>query len=262
MSIDTLLTWLAGNPYLNLLFLLLAIASVLVSIFLYFKSKKSKEPKYLTKSFSIIDDSISAIDELDIKYKNLEIQRLTISKLSFWNGGHETIEGNDIAPADKLRISLRDKGEIISVKPILEKREAINVDCNIFENEINITFDFLDYGDGAIFEIYHTGSSNLPLKLIGTIKGASKISYGEYKKDQLLEKFLDPVFSQFKKLNFKRGSIPEKIILAFLVPIAVPLIFIISPIDAIASYFFRVPKDYDLSTIDTSGKKLHKTNNT
>lgn len=260
MNVDTILAWLSGNPYLNLIFLFLAAGSVLTSIFLYFKSKKSKEPKYLVKSFSVIEDSVSSIEKLEIKYGDLEVKRLTISKLSFWNGGHDTIEGRDIASADKLRVSLQGDGEIITAKPILQNREATNIDSKVIENEMHITFDFLDYGDGAIFEIYHTGSLTQSLKVFGTIKGGHAIQYGEYKDDYMANKIFVPLDYLLEKFNIKNGSLAAKMLILFLLPICFPLYFLLSPIDKVVSLFFRVPKEYDLSSSGTPYNKLHRVN--
>lgn len=259
IKLNNLTEWLSGNPYLNLLFLVLAIASVATSIFLYLKGKKSKEPTYLAKSFAIIDDHISAIAGLEIKYRDQDVQRLTISKLSFWNGGHETIDGSDIAPADKLRFVVEEDGEIISAKPILEKRQANNITISIQDNEAHVLFDFFDYGDGAIFEIYHTGSAKLSLKMNGTIKGVKKIQYGEYQKDYLLDKVTEPLFGWTDKLNLKDGSFSHDLLMMVLVPFIIPFIIVLSPIDKIGSYFRRIPKEYDLSGIETPNKALQPT---
>lgn len=259
MNFNSLTEWLTNNPFLNLIFLILAIASVVISIFLYFKSKKIKEPTYLIKNFSIIDDSISVIKELNIKYMAKDIKRLTISKISFWNNGRETIEGSDIAPADKLRIKMESDEEIISAKVILESRKANNINVNIENNETFIYFDFLDYGDGAILDIYHTGSAEISPKIVGTIKGANPIKYGQYEKDYILYKVVDPLFGWTDNLGIKKGSIVEKLSIIIILPLLLPFVLIFSPIDAILSYFYKIPKEYNLAGVNTNNKKLHPT---
>lgn len=251
--------WLSGNPQLNLVFLILAIASVTVSILLYFKSKKSKDPIYLTKSYSIIDDYISAINGLEIKYQEHEIKRLTISKVAFWNGGRDTINRDDIAPSDKLRIEVEGDGEIISARPILEKRDAININAIVQNNQAYIGFDFLDYGDGGIFEIYHTGSADIPLKLNGTIKSASRIKIAEYENDYLFVTVTKPLFGWMKSLNLEKDSLTGTALVIILLPFVAPFIFTLTPIDKILSFFYSVPKEYNLSGIDAPNKMLNPT---
>ena len=79
--------WLTSNPYLNLIFFLLSIISILLTIFFYYKSKKTKEPRYLYKSFSLIENSLSALDGLEIIYNKEKIDTLTLTKFAIWNNG-------------------------------------------------------------------------------------------------------------------------------------------------------------------------------
>ena len=165
--------WLTSSPHLNLVFLILTTISVLAtvcSIYFYFKHKKFKNLTYLIKSFSIIDDYASAVEGLLIKFGKQQVQRLTISKISLWNKGNETIGAGDIATSDRLRLTPVGDGKIISAKIILEKRSANNISVSIENNEVLIEFEFLDYSDGAIFEVYHTGLVSQAFKLNGTNK--------------------------------------------------------------------------------------------
>ncbi len=257
MNFNSLIEWLTNNPFLNLIFLILAIASVVISIFLYYIGKKNKEPTYLIKNFPIINDSISVIKELNIKYMEQDIKRLTISKISFWNNGRQTIEGSDIAPADKLRIKLESGEKIISAKIILESKKANNISVNIENNETFICFDFLDYGDGAILDIYHTSPSEISPSIEGTIKGAHPIKYGEYEKNYLIFKVIGPFSDLMHSFGIKENSIVEHIVIIMITPFLFPCFIILSPIDAFLSYFHKIPKEYNLMGATRNNNKLH-----
>ncbi|WP_310439961.1 hypothetical protein [Sulfuricurvum sp.] len=235
--------YLTNSPYLNLIFLLLAIISVIISIFLYFKSKKVKKPTYLYKSFALIKNSISALDGLQITYNKEQIHTLTLTKFAFWNNGNDVIDGNDIAPIDKLRISIPVDKKIINVKSIFNRKIANNISINIENNEAYINFDFLDFGDGAIFEVYHTADANEKINLNGTIKGVNKIKLGMYEKDFITNTIvakLDNTFPEPENIIIKSFYI----ILIF--PIVIPLFLITMSIDSFLSFINRIPVEYNL----------------
>lgn len=235
--------WLTSNPYLNLIFFSLAIISVFLSIFLYYKSKKIKEPIYLYKSFELIKNSFSALDGLEIKYNKERIDTLTLTKLAIWNNGNDVIEGSDIAPADKLRISLANDKKIINVKSIFNRKIANNIIIKIDKNEAIINFDFLDFGDGAIFEVYHTGNINEKISMNGTIKGVTKIKWGIYEKDYLSNIFVTKVDNIFPE---PKNSILKFIYFIILVPIVLPILILASFVDSFLLFIHKIPKEYNL----------------
>lgn len=239
--------WFGGNPYLNFLFLFLAITSVAISIYLYFKSKREKIPRYIDRSFAIIENSISAIEGLEVKHNNTNIKQLTLSRVSFWNGGKKTIDGNDLAKADRLRISFENDTEIISAKIIHKKRDANAIKIDKEKNIAFISFDFLDYSDGAIFEIYHTGAAHDKASIKGTIKGSRHITYGEHKKDYLIDITIYRIATQLQKIGVRDGSLLEKIIILLLVPVLFPIFGFSIIFDKFASFSKKIPSEYQLS---------------
>ncbi len=250
-----LIDWLTGNPYLNLVSLFWGIVGALASacsIYLYFRYKKSKSIAYLIRSFSIIDDYASTIEGLTVKFGEQQIQRLTISKVSLWNKGNETIDARDIVTSDRLRLTPVGDGKIISVNIISEKRSANSISVSVKNNEVLIEFEFLDYNDGAIFEIYHTGLASQSLKLTGTIKGISQFKSGEYQKDYLLGKIIIlPLLRLFNKLNLEENYFVKNFLCLILIPLillpAFPFLIAINSIDIVGSLLHKIPKDYDLS---------------
>jgi|26BtaG_2_1085354.scaffolds.fasta_scaffold13339_2 uncharacterized membrane protein YccF (DUF307 family) len=106
--------FLDGGILTNLVFLILAVVSVLISIILYIKSKKEKELVFIAKSFELIENATSSIDNLTIKYGNENVEALTLTKLSLWNNGKATIDAKDVVDSDKLRVELPESIKIYS----------------------------------------------------------------------------------------------------------------------------------------------------
>jgi hypothetical protein len=82
-KMNELIEWLNDNPWLNLVFLFLAIASIIVSFLLYFKSKKIKKPTYLIKSFNLIKRKATKIKQVKLYYDKEVINNLTVRKFLF-----------------------------------------------------------------------------------------------------------------------------------------------------------------------------------
>lgn len=91
-------SFLDGSSIFNLTTLILAIIGILLTIYFAAKSRRKKEPKYLMRTISLISSNIKKIKFLNILYKKLEIENLSVTKLAFWNNGKETIRSSDVAP--------------------------------------------------------------------------------------------------------------------------------------------------------------------
>lgn len=157
--------------------ILSVVLGIIVSYYFYRKSLLKALPAYQTKSIRIIDiqDKIN-IDNVEIKYNNKQITRLSKSFLVFWNNGNKTIEGKDIVDEEKLRIVFdnTDKdGEILSCKVIKVTRKINNFTITQNKqksNEAIIDFTYLDARDGAVVEILHS-FKNPNITINGAIKG-------------------------------------------------------------------------------------------
>ena len=62
--------------------------------------------------------------------------------------------------------------QVLKPRIIKPSRNVVNFKVNqINKRTLEITFDFLDQNDGAIIEIFHTGTRNVKFNVVGTIKG-------------------------------------------------------------------------------------------
>lgn len=243
--IQELVEWLNNNQWLNLIFLLLAILSIVVSYLLYLKSKKTKKPTYLIKSFNLVKDQISKIEQVKILYEEEIIKNLTVTKISFWNKGKETINRIDIAPKDKIRVDITKGHRILNANIVYQKKLANNftIDLNKSQKCLKIDFDYFHFNEGVIIELYHTGTSSEELELNGTIKGVKEFQKGEVKKDYLIDLVYDNTLGlPEKKLN----RFWWKIYFFITLPLFIPMIFILIPFSKIYEFTKLVPKEFEL----------------
>lgn len=177
IKVSQIINELSTNPWLIVLSAIVTILSFLAAIFLYFKAKKVKKPRYAIRSINFLKDSANKIEGLQIMYSSQPVQNVTITKVAFWNDGNETINGNDIANADPIEIRLKEGFMILESKIIYEKNNANLLTIQKAENDtiLYIKFDYLDRGEGAVIQLLHTGNSSEDVIISGTIKGVGKV---------------------------------------------------------------------------------------
>ncbi|CAL2083489.1 conserved hypothetical protein [Tenacibaculum dicentrarchi] len=244
--IKELAEYLNNNQWLNLVFLLLAISSIVVSYLLYLKSKKSKKPTYIIKSFNLVKEKVSKIEQVKILYDEKVINNLTVSKLSLWNKGKETIDSSDIAPKDKIRIDIAKNHKILNANIIYQKKIANNFSLNLNKSQssLKIDFDYFHFNEGVVIELYHTGTSSSELELNGTIKGVKEIQKGEIKKDYLI----DLVYGKtLGRLGDKLKGFWWKVYFFITLPLFIPIIIITMPISRVYEMTRLVPKEFELN---------------
>ncbi|MEN2750379.1 hypothetical protein AAIR29_01900 [Psychrobacter sp. FBL11] len=251
---------LDGGILTNLMFLIIAVVSVLISISLYIRSKKEKKLVFIAKSYELIENSTSSIENLTIKYGEESVEVLTLTKLSFWNNGKATIDFNDIVKSDRLRVELPKNVRVYNAVIEMPAKKSNSIKLDIVDNKITIEFEFLDYGDGAIVIFYHSGSNEQGVHLTGTLKGALPIEPAEEMEDLRITKYVGRVvFRKYFDGYPKDFNIVGKFILFSLMPLMTIIILILIPIDLISYKFFKkIPKQFNL--ID-KGKNVAKKDN-
>ncbi len=169
------LKWLNDNQWLNLAFLVLAVLSIIISIYLFKKSRKIKKPLFDKRSINVISEKIKNIGDIQVNYKGENIDNLTVTKVAFWNGGNDTLNETDQAPTDKLRIELDNDFKILEAEVIFQSNKTNNITIENLTNKIPIAFDYLDANQGGIIKFIHTGKNSSDIDLVGTFKGSSNL---------------------------------------------------------------------------------------
>lgn len=233
-------SWLDGGMLLNVVSLGLGALGLMLSFYFYVKSKREKKPVFLTKTYSLVKNQISAIPGLSISFNETPIKSLSLTKLAFWNSGTETINCTDIVNSDPLRIDGTELNTIVGAKISFTRRSVSNIEVRLVENIVQLSFDYLDKNDGAIVDIYHT--EPLKINVSGTIKGCETISvadpsiYWEKRANRVLERLPDP--NRFRYIGFFIFAIYSPIIFAVLIPLVLSYVY--------TKVFIKIPKEYSL----------------
>lgn len=148
-----------------------------IGIFSYKISKSIAKPAYQKSSLQLIgreEDNLP--DEVEVTYKGKKVDRLTKTKLIFWNDGTETLDGDSVVKSDPITIVFPENTNILSYK-ILKRTKAVNnfnaTKDEEKQNHLILHFDYLDPKDGIVLEILHDSEKRYP-KITGSIKGLKK----------------------------------------------------------------------------------------
>ena len=81
-------------------------------------------PFYANRSINIVEDLVSRFESLKMLYSGQPIKNLTVTKTAFWNGGRDTIKGEDVASADPLSVHVKKGCKILNAKILYIKNPA------------------------------------------------------------------------------------------------------------------------------------------
>lgn len=224
---EKILDLINQNPWLNVVFILLTLSSIFFSFWFYFKSKKSKKPTYALRTFNLVKEKINKIDSVEIQYHNEKIDNLSITKLAIWNSGRETISSNDIAQNAPFLINIEEGFTLLDFDILFEKNKANGFSLNKRDaNNIEIQFDYFDFNEGVIIQLYHTATEEEKISVQGSFKGTKNIERSSSSK-----KILPDVFYKVLKNGSIKPRLMKRIIglITFLVPLAMMISIFILP---------------------------------
>jgi hypothetical protein len=149
----------------------LAVVGLIASYYFYKKSIRIKEPVYSIKSTNVISDYASIYENLTVSYKNKKVENFTVSKVLFFNKGAETLNRDDIAKLNPLRIAIT-SGNILDtvVLQVNNPSSDFNVSLDRLSGSVIIDFEYLNQHQGAVIEVVHTGLSSEDIGVVGDMK--------------------------------------------------------------------------------------------
>jgi len=152
----------------------IALAGILVSLVIFWVSRKEKVPCYYIESTSLVAPSGEGIPGLGITFQGKPVKRVTSTSVTIWNAGRETIRREDIPGSDRLRISVPKGVSVLSAKIIKTSRTPVQGTLEVRNGNIYVAPNFLDKNDGVVVQVLHTGGAEGVCHVTGTIIGASR----------------------------------------------------------------------------------------
>jgi hypothetical protein len=155
----------------------IGVLSIIVAVVIYRASAIGARPVYYRRSFRVIGfNEDEFMQNVEILYRGKHVDRLTRTRVIFWNAGKKIIYGSDIVADDAVRCELSPDALALEVRVIKHTRDANKFTAIIDDNSQNrviLSFDYLDPQDGVVVELLHTDSVPDPV-VKGTIRGVPK----------------------------------------------------------------------------------------
>jgi len=151
--------------------------AILIAQFIWDKLReRSKRPIYYYKTEEVISETDQFANDMQIHFKQEQVSRVSISKIGLVNVGKEPIDQTDIKNTDhKLKVTFGNDVRILQEPRILKKsRKEIDIQVAGGDRELSLPFNLLDYRDGAVVEVVHTGNKNTKIDIDGVIIGVPK----------------------------------------------------------------------------------------
>lgn len=244
---ESLSEFLQANPWLNLVFLLLAIAGIVATIFTYLRSRRYKVPVFDSRSFPLLHPAVSRVDDLAVRFKEQDLELLTLSQVAFWNKGLEPIRRADNAPADRIRIELPEDALLVRLNVDFVSSPSNALTLTAEGETVYIDFDYISHLEGIRFDVYHTGPADLPLTVTGTVIGARKLANGYVSENHIIDKVLDPIFQKIptpKSRLLRIALVP--VYMPILVAIFAPVSLLLFPVNVLYRLLYSPPKVFNL----------------
>lgn len=198
--------WLVSN-WFGVVSLLVG---TVVSVYLALRFNKSRRPSYAMRNVVIVEKAKEAFPELRVHWRGVgdDLDNLSVAVIAIWNAGRETVRKEDVAKADPIRIDAVGDVKILGAKVIQINCESNLAGCTYekVENRVLVVFDYLDYMQGCVLEVAHTGNLASSIRVAGTIKGAAGLCHVElYRRSRLSRVLLGGNRSSYRKARQRVG---------------------------------------------------------
>jgi len=158
---------------------IIGIIGIILTVYFYFRAKEKPLPSYaIVKNVLIHPRQAQFSEKLQIRYDGNVVPSVLKVVAFFWNRGRKTLDRNDIVPSDPIRLHFTGgpTSKILDVRSPWTTRDAVGAKISRQENEnsIELSFEFLDQGDGFALEVLYSGDDSTEIVLTGTVKGVPK----------------------------------------------------------------------------------------
>lgn len=161
---------LVSPRWVGILVGLIGLTVGILGIVMTVRSRRRCHVTTISEDFALIGADAVYPDEIEVRYRGVQVPKVTASIVWIWNSGNTTVRRTDIVPDDPLRFQF--SGDVLNVAVRTVTRDVIGISAltSPKRSTVLVTFEFLDPRDGAILEVLHDGGIESP-KSLGTIIG-------------------------------------------------------------------------------------------
>ena len=150
--------------------------STAIGLALHQRAQRVPKPRYAVERWPLIGKVKSAHDLLEARFAGKPIPQLSAARFVIWNAGLGVIRSEDVASTDPVALAVPEGVEVLQAR-VQWKTDAVNrfdLETSPDSRRVVVKFEFMDYGQGAIISVLHTGPP-AAISIAGTLKGAGRI---------------------------------------------------------------------------------------
>lgn len=148
------------------------VASLVVAI----RSRRIRRLSWSIRSNTLIRGRQPTLPDLTIRYRNQQLDNLTVSGVIFWNDGNQTIDRTDIADNDPLRVETAGGVKLLAVNVLASTSDPspFNHTEDADRGKSMLDFEFMAPNRGVVLQIIHSGTSSGDLSVKGFLKDGGR----------------------------------------------------------------------------------------
>lgn len=149
--------WNDPNALLGIGGIVVGLIGLIVSVFLYFRSKSKKILEYEIDSTQLMTKTMTSIPNLKVTINDQPVESLTSTTIKFSNAGNQSIVLSDFATKEPLGITI--KGCLYSYDVSADNPNS-TPSLHLFDNKtFYIEFDFLKQKQSFTITLLHDGKA-------------------------------------------------------------------------------------------------------
>ena len=154
----------------------LTLLAIGFAVWTHYNPLKPLKLEYQTAWVCYFDpDEVSLPSDAVMTFQDETVERLAKGTVIIWNAGSNVLNGEDIVSDDPIRVCFDEDTSVLAHEVVGKTNEANRVEVKGLEetpNELVVTFEYLNPGDGFVLHAIHDGKTQHP-RVVGTAKGLS-----------------------------------------------------------------------------------------
>jgi hypothetical protein len=166
-----------SNPWIGIASTIATFAGLVLAIYFYFAAISHPDiVYYLNPDRTPIVKQGSAASRLAVQFDAHPLTSdVTAAQIAIWNRGNSAIRREAILSPIIVRTA---GASILEAKVIKKSRDVVHVDLDdsrLAKGEIQLSWNVLEQGDGAIIQVIYAGGSDAAIDASGVVEGQSSI---------------------------------------------------------------------------------------
>jgi hypothetical protein len=134
---------------------------------------------YSLRGQNLVKGLKSKVAGLEMTYGGRPVDTVSTTLVALWNAGGATLDPTDVPASTPIEVTVPEGDRILSVELVGRSQEATKLGVGGAEQTPDrarrVTFEYLDEGDGAVFQVVHTNESWKAVTVRGRVKGGGSV---------------------------------------------------------------------------------------